>query len=658
MIRTTRFRKAWILVAVVSLAMALLAPVAAAGPDPDDGGPLDGSGDFLVLPDRSDSLAAHDAATADIGSSGPTAKNVKNVDQRGRGDRFDAGSTTDVWALGNYAYTGTFNSPCGGDPDAGVWIWDVRNPSKTKFVDIIQSPTGSRANDVKVASMNSGDILVHSNEACASGGPGGFEIYNVDDPKNPVPMASVTINESDLNAISPLFFAPGSLDDVGVHNLFLFTQGSNDYVAAVAGTAFDNFMIYDITDPANPSAIPVGSWGAEELVPGLPAGVDDYSDLVLGDTDPTGSITLNALLDLFTGFGASQNKFLHDITISADGTQAYLANWDAGLVLLDISDVTDPQLVSVALDVANGSLDGEVNSHAVWPSEDGSIVVEGEEDFSAWEATVPPGNLTLDGPATPGDPTIPATAIATGDGDFFEANQTGLTGSTDGASVVVDGGPTFLAIELATAAGSPTFADTGTVSGNLVWLGRACTLTTADTIENAAAIAGGGIAIVRRGACEFDEKAQAAAAAGADAVVISNNISPDTPWSGLRIWDYSDPANPVLASTFNTMCSASFQPSENCATFGTYSVHNVIVETTGNKVKAYVSWYSDGMLVLDVSDPWNPVEVGRFLDASSNGGEPNDFWGVYKVPNDPFFYGSDRNGGLYTFKEQGSGSGK
>ena len=660
MIKTTKFRKAWILVAVVSLAVGLLAPAAAAGPDPDDGGPLDGGGDFLVLPDRSDSLAAHDAATADIVSSGPTAKNVKNIDQRGRGDRLEEESTTDVWVLGNYAYTGTFNSPCGGESGAGVWIWDVRNPNKTKFVDIIPSPTGSRSNDVKVASMNSGDILVHSNESCG-GGPGGFEIYDVDDPKNPVPMASVTINESDLNAISPLFFAPGSLDDVGVHNLFLFTQGSNDYVGVVAGTAFDNFMIYDITDPANPSAIPVGSWGAEELVPGLPPGVDDYSDLVLGDTDPTGSITLNALLDLFTGFGASQNKFLHDITISADGTQAYLANWDAGLVLLDISDVTDPQLVSVALDVANGSLDGEVNSHAVWPSEDGSIVVEGEEDFSAWEAAVPPGNLTIDS-SFPGDPTIPGTAIATSAGDDFEANQTGEIGTVDGSSVVVTSGNlagnSYVAIELATAAGSPTFGTTGPLTGELVFIGQACGPPISDLILNAGVFDPGDIAVVRRGACFFEDKAATAASLGASAVIIANNIAPSTEWSGLRIWDYSDPANPVLASTFNTTCSASTSPAGACATFGTYSVHNVIVETTGNKVKAYVSWYSDGMLVLDVSDPWNPVEVGRFLDASSNGGEPNDFWGVYKVPNDPFFYGSDRNGGLYAFKEQGSGSGK
>ena len=99
-------------------------------------------------------------------------------------------------------------------------------------------------------------------------------------------------------------------------------------------------------------------------------------------------------------------------------------------------------------------------------------------------------------------------------------------------------------------------------------------------------------------------------------------------------------------------------PSENCIVAGTYSVHNLVVESTGNKVKAYVSWYWDGMLVLDVSDPYNPVEVARFLDNTTNGGFPNDFWGVYKETNSPWIYGSDRNGGLYVFKEKGAGSAK
>ena len=115
----------------------------------------------------------------------------------------------------------------------------------------------------------------------------------------------------------------------------------------------------------------------------------------------------------------------------------------------------------------------------------------------------------------------------------------------------------------------------------------------------------------------------------------------------------------MLASTFNTECSASIAPGGNCDPNGTYSVHNVVVESRGNKTFAYVSWYSDGMLVLDVTDPYNPVEVARYLDNSEtnlNGGLANDFWGIYKEAGSPFIYGSDRNGGLYIFTEKGSGS--
>jgi hypothetical protein len=614
------------------------APAAASGPDPDDGLPDDDGGDHtLERPDRGDSLADHDLVTAGIVSSGPAAKTQKNIDPRGRGDRFDAGATTDVWALGNYAYTGTFNSPCGGDSDAGVWVWDVKNANRTKFVGVIESPTGSRANDVKVAGMNSGDILVHSNEACAGGGRGGFEIYNVDDPESPVHLKSVQTD--DVNALLRDDFG---FTDFGVHNLFLFTQESNDYVGAVVESEFGNFQIFDITDPTSPTL--VGFWGAESnSMSDYPAPWPDENYATLTDFVKI----LDADAYLFSGFGASQNRFLHDITISADGTQAYLANWDAGLILLDISDVTNPVQVSVALDMDNGSLDGEVNSHAVWPSEDGSIVVEGEEDFSAWEGSVAPTNFifSFDNP-------IPGVATSTTTGDVFKASQTGNSGTLTATSLSVTSGPligsTFSVAEIGDNA-MPLGA--GSVVGPIVWIGQACN---GDGIANPVA---GAIAIARRGACTFSEKSINADAAGATAIVIANSLE-GTEWSGLRIWDYSDPTNPVLASTFNTTCSASTEPGGTCDAAGTYSVHNVIVETTGNKVKAYISWYSDGMLVLDVSDPENPEEVGRFLDDSSNDDEPNDFWGVYKVPNDPFFYGSDRNGGLYTFKEQGSGSGK
>jgi hypothetical protein len=600
----------------------------------DDG--LDDKGVLELPVDFSAALGVSDNSS-NANAPGSGAIGSKTLDVVGRGVRNVGDATTDVWAYGGYAYTGTFNSPCGGDPDAGIWVWDVHNKNNPTFVGVITSPSGSRTNDVRVNGMNSGDVLVHSNESCA-GGPGGFEIYNVDDPANPVALASVRID--DPNPLTPAIFGP--VTDVGVHNLWLFTQSNRDYVGVTTETVYGNFHIYDITDPTAP--VLVSFFGAEETFdPGVVASGDFARNF-------------DAALWLIDGFGASANRFLHDVTISADGTEAYLANWDAGLIKLDISDPANPQLISVAIDVVNGSLDGEVNSHSVWPSADGSIVVEGEEDFAAWEGSTPPSNLTLDGTATPGDPTIPATAIATINGDFFEANQTGLFGSTDGTSVVVDSGPTFAAVELSTAVGSPTFGTTGTISGNIVWVGRACGMTQGDVLLNP--VTAGDIAVVRRGACEFQEKADTVAAAGAAAVVIANQ-QPSTPWSGLRIWDYSDDANPVLASTFNTVCSASTEPSAECPANGTYSVHNVVVENKGNKVFAYVSWYWDGMLVLDVTDPYNVFEVARYLDTSGpNDGMANDFWGVYKEENSPFLYGSDRNGGLYIFKLKGKGFGK
>ncbi len=625
-------------VAAMTLILGLLAAFAApssAHPDPGDGHAHDGGDDLSAPADPSGTVAAQDASTDNVISTGPTSKVTKNLAVVGRGERNEGDATTDVWAYDGYAYTGTFSSPCGGDPEAGIWVWDVHNKNKPAFETVIQSPVGSRTNDVRVDGMNSGAVLVHSNESCA-GGPGGFEIYNVDDPTNPVALASVRID--DPNPLTPFIFGP--VTDVGVHNLWLFTQGDQDYVGVTTETAYGNFHIYNITDPANP--VLTSFWGAEESFdPGVVAS---------GDFDRN----LDAAIWLTDGFGASANRFLHDVTISDDGTEAYLANWDAGLILLDISDPANPTLVSIAIDPINGSLDGEVNSHSVWPSDDGTIVVEGEEDFSAWEGSIPPSNLTLDG-STTGDPTIPATAIATDDGDYFEANPTGLTGSTDGASVIVDDGPTIAAAELGTAASSPTFGDTGTIVGNIVYIGQACT---GDVLLNEADVGFGFIAVVRRGACEFEEKANTAATLGAAAVVIANN-QPSTPWAGLRLWDYSDPSNPVLASTFNTECSASVAPGGNCDPNGTYSVHNVQVESRGNKTFAYVSWYWDGMIVLDVTDPYNPVEVARYLDRTGpNDGLANDFWGVYKEPGSPFLFGSDRNGGLYIFKEKGSGSGK
>lgn len=653
-------------VITVALALLVLAPTGASGHegvggDPEHAGITDDPADDLDLRERlqaardpAAALAAHDQVSDSVGHHDRRGRDrTDDLRLLGRGERLAGQVTTDVWAHRDHAYIGTFNEPCGTgdnfeegvarvdlvrDVEApGVAIFDVDNPRRPRYVGNLPSVAGSRSNDVKVENVgpwwHRRDILIHTNESCADG-PGGVELYDVTRPNRPKHLSSIRIDE--INRLAFEVFG-GVTDDVGVHNVFIFEQGRRDFVSVVAETGFDNFMTFDITDPTSPEL--VSAWGAEEV---FDPGVGD-------ETEDVDRVT-EAAIWLSTGFGNSQNRFLHDITYDAQGKTAYLSNWDAGLVRIDMSDPADPQVVSVALDPENGSLDGEVNSHAAWPSEDGSIVVETEEDFSAFEATSPPGNLTF-GDDDPNAP-LPGTAVATVAGDDFEANQTGNTGTVTGSEVTVTDGPlagtTYPAIELA--GDQPAFPEGGQ-TGELVFVGRLCDV---DEPLNADAVDPGDVAVVRRGECSFREKNFNAADLGASAIVIANNLQ-STPWGGVRIWDYSDPANPVLASTFDTECSAASEPTERCDAAGTWSVHNVIVESRGHRTLAYISWYWDGMLVLDVTDPSNPVEVARFFDDSpefieENGGNPHDFWGVYKIRNRPTIYAADRNGGLYTFR--------
>jgi hypothetical protein len=601
------------------------------------------------LPDWSAALIQHDAAVAgDVISAGPFADVIKNLELKGRGSRLLPSATTDVWVHGRYAYIGTFNDPCGdgtGDNGSGIRIYDIHNRKNVREVGHLPSVAGSRSNDVKVAAMSSGTILVHSNERCTSEGPGGFEIWNVDDPLNPIKLAHVQTDD-----ISPVGRNFGVVD-VGVHNLFLFSQNGRDYVAAVVESVIGGFQIFDITDPSNPTL--VGFWGAEQLfLPDV-----DWPGLTDGAT------FFQALDWLRDGFGQFRQRFLHDVTISDDGTRAYLSHWDAGLVLLDISDPTEPQPVSVALDPTSG--DGEVNSHAAWPSADGSIVVEANEDFNRSELSfqITSGPNAGEYPAFEGGFTTPIASLA------------GLQ-----------------------------------MSGPTVYVGLACPNSVVPTAPSADAIA-----LIQRGDCRFDEKAIEVINAGYAGMVVFNDeaggdavfrmtgdarnipgvfvghttglriagvtsaselmvgvagenvaaqVEPNF-WGDVRIWDYSDPANPVLASTFKTVCAASpFDAS--CDQRGTYSVHNAIVETFTEattegvevRTKAYLSWYSDGVLVL----AYNPAETARYHregpEFEAENGGIQDVWGIYKVPGEPWIYASDRNGGLYVLKELGRGTGK
>ena len=80
----------------------------------------------------------------------------------------------------------------------------------------------------------------------------------------------------------------------------------------------------------------------------------------------------------------------------------------------------------------------------------------------------------------------------------------------------------------------------------------------------------------------------------------------------LRIWDYSNLAAPVQIGEYRTPNSGARLPVGS----GDYTIHNPMLMGTD----VYISWYSDGVRVVDASDPTSP-RGGRVLRASG-GPEP------------------------------------
>lgn len=117
----------------------------------------------------------------------------------------------------------------------------------------------------------------------------------------------------------------------------------------------------------------------------------------------------------------------------------------------------------------------------------------------------------------------------------------------------------------------------------------------------------------------------------------------DATWGFLRIWDIKRMKEPVQVGTFATPDALSGR------TDGFYSIHNPFVR--GNT--AYVSWYSNGLRVVDISKPENPREIASFVPP----GVPDPFgffpavpivWGVHIDRS--LILLSDINGGLYVLK--------
>lgn len=389
-------------------------------------------------------------------------------------------TNADVWSHGDFAYVGTWGGPCSG---TGVKIVDVSDPAQPALVATAAAYPGTSAEDMEVLSVDTpqfaGDLLGVGIQQCGDEGFGGLDLWDVTDPTDPAHL--------------------GFYENFGVHELSL--KERPDGVFALLASPFSepftffffpepigDFQLVDITDPSNP--LLTDDWGALKDG-GFPAGAP-FIDPPYDCAEPLCR-------------GAFPAIFAHSTKPSGDGMTAYVAYWDLGAVVLDISDPTDITFIGRT----EYPLTSDGDTHSAVPNEDDSLLATTDEDFSP--------------------------------------------------------------------------------------------------------------------------------------VDLPTKIPGDT-WGFARLWDVSDPSDPVHLSNVTTPHSLTNK------TNAFYSAHNP--EFVGSKL--YVSWYSDGLRIFDVSDPTRPREIGFYREKPSRGilsprPIPLD-WGVHVEGGR--IYLSDMFFGLYIIEEK------
>jgi hypothetical protein len=539
-------------------------------------------------------------------------------------DPFNLGVHGDVAGWKNLAFVGKWREAC---PGTGVDIIDIRRPEQpVKIADTLDYADTSME-DMQVMEIGGRDILGIGLQDCGNSmtqGTVGLELYDITDPRNPQFLSLFNgedfgleaehghVHEFDLTRTPDgrtlALLASPDLEAI-TSNPPLFDDGTGD------------LLIVDVSDPSNPTLL--SHWGVLQE-PAL--GLDVYLGVLAGGDART--------LD-------------HSVRANKDGTLAYVSYWDAGFIMLDISDPADPVFLG-RTEYAPGE---EGNAHSVDESPNGKFLAAADEDFSPFEL------------------------------QFTSSAFAGLREAFEGQFTV----------PIATIPGRA-------MQGEVVHVGRGCPADPALGLPVAdpyLADPAGKIALIERGLCRFDNKIARAQLAGAIGAIVYNNAangetpflmggnspvvlgSPDvigttitipgvsvvrstglllvggTPpvtakaeavfngWGALRFYDISDPANPVLLSKFAT-------PNTNnvdVALDGIWSVHNP--EWRGTRV--FASWYNDGIRVLDVRDPTSPKEVASWTGAGAPADAPPvNIWSV--VPHEGLLLASDRNYGLYILK--------
>lgn len=216
----------------------------------------------------------------------------------GRGDLMQ------VDVVGDFVFAGhTGRGP------AGTTIFDVSDPRKPTVVSAIARPPGTHTHKVQV--HNDMMIVNHEKNPREEHAPewsAGVELFDVSDPSTPERVG---------------FFAT---EGEGVHRM---SFGEEPYVfASSTAPGYMGRILYiiDVSDRRNPTK--AGTWS----LPGT-------------------EVEIGTELDLAPG---AREIAMHHALVRAD--RAYVSWWDAGMAILDTSDVSQPRMIChVELDPTESS---------------------------------------------------------------------------------------------------------------------------------------------------------------------------------------------------------------------------------------------------------------------------------------------------------------
>jgi hypothetical protein len=194
-----------------------------------------------------------------------------------------------------------------GETRVGTSVVDVTDPSRPRVVTQLETPVGTHSHKVQVV----GDVLLVNHERSmyephATSWQGGLKVYDVSAPARPRELAFLAM--------------PGK----GVHRM-TYWEPPHAYMSGSDEGLIDQFLvIVNLSDPSHPRE--EGRW----WYPGQNTGAGETPSWT-----PTESHGAAA--------GAKRVALHHPLI---RGDRAYCGWWDAGLVILDVSNKAAPALVS------------------------------------------------------------------------------------------------------------------------------------------------------------------------------------------------------------------------------------------------------------------------------------------------------------------------